>query len=512
MTEKNKEGNKRIARNSILLTIRMVITLLISLYTTRVVLKSLGIEDYGIYNVVCGFVSMFTFLSTSLSNGIQRFFNYEFGKNGIEGAKKVFNTALLIQFILMLIVVLSCETFGLWYLNNHMIIAPERIDAAHWVFHFSMLSFALTIMQVPFSAAIMAHEKMDYFAIVTVLDSVLKLLIAFSIIYLPGDNLFVYGLLMALISVVDFLLYSIYSKLKFKEISLGKFDGLLLKQMLGFSGWNLFGTFSNMLREQGVNVLLNTFFGPIVNAARGVAFQVSGSLQNFVGNLTTAVRPQIVQSYAKGEITRSISLMNSISKLSTLFLVIISYPIAIEIEYILKIWLEGNVPENTGVFMRLVLIVQIFNNLNSCLSALVHATGKLKLYQSVGSIVTLFVLPVCYLWLKLGGSATSVFVICIVFSVLMQSTALLIVKRLLTFSILTYIKEILIPIVKVFLFTFLIPLIPFYLMQESSIRLVLILNISIICMGYASYNICLTKGEKEMVSLMFGKYFKFLKR
>ncbi len=297
-----KDPNKRIAINSIYMSIRMVFVLCITLYTTRVVLDALGIVDYGIYNVVCGFASMFTFLNTSLSNGIQRFFNFEYGKKGIDGAQKVYNAGLLIQIILAIIIIISCETIGVWYLYNKMVIPPDRIIAAMWVFQFSILSFVFVILKAPYSASVMAHEKMGFYSVLSIIEVVFKLAIVLLIPYLPGDSLIIYGVLFALISFIDFFSFYLYSKINFEEIKINKsFDKCIIKSMLGFSGWNIFGSFSNMMKEQGINLVLNFFCGPIVNAARGVANQVNGGIQGFVTNILIPVRPQIIQSYASGK-------------------------------------------------------------------------------------------------------------------------------------------------------------------------------------------------------------------
>ena len=370
--------NQRIAKNSIYLSIRMVIVLCITLYTTREVLAVLGVEDYGIYNVVCGFVSMFAFLNTSMSNGIQRFFNYEYGKNGEEGANQVFWTALVIQAILALVIILLTETIGMWYLYHKMVIPAERMLAAQWIFQFSILSFLFLIMQAPFTAVVMAHEHMNFYALVSVLDALLKLGIVFLIPVLKGDQLILYGILMALISLVNFGLYYVYTKTNFAEIELPRIlDKQMFRPMLSFSGWNLFGSFSNMMKEQGINLIMNLFFGPIVNAARGIASQVNSGLQSFVSNLSIAIRPQIVQSFAIGDTTRTIRLMFSMSKLSCCFLYMIALPVIIEIDYILKLWLGNNVPAHTAMFVIIIVLTSFLNNLNAAVSAVIHASGKM---------------------------------------------------------------------------------------------------------------------------------------
>ena len=272
----NNTSNKRIAQNTLFLSIRMVIVLGINLFTTRIVLQALGVVDYGVYNVVCGFVAMFAFLNTSMSNGIQRFFNFEYGKNGVEGANKVFCTAVYIQAMLAIIIVVLVEPFGLWYLHNKMVIPADRMIAAQWIFQLAILTFVIGIMSSPFSASVTAHERMDFYALISIMDAVFKLAIAYVVLVVTrGDRLILYAVLQAGISVVNITIYY-FCKTRFKEIHFHfGLDKKMFKNMLGFSGWNIFGTFSKVMENQGLNLVLNFFFGPVVNAARGVAVQVN---------------------------------------------------------------------------------------------------------------------------------------------------------------------------------------------------------------------------------------------
>ena len=350
-------NSSTIAKNTIFLTLQTVFVLFVSLYTSRVILKVLGVEDFGVYNVVGGFVSMFAFLNTSMINGIQRFYNYELGKNGEEGLTNVYNTSLIIQAILAFVVLILTETFGLWYINDVMVIPEERLVAARFIFHFSVLSLVLVIMQIPYSSAIIAHEHMGFYAFISVLDTILKLAIAIAIPFFDADKLIIYGFLILLISVVNWLLYYGYAKLKFREIKLRKgFNASQFREMLSFSGWNLFGSFSGVMKEQGINMILNLFYGPVVNAARGIAYQVNGAMQGFVGNINTASRPQLTQSYASGDNFRAIQLMYSMSKIGLLVLALFAIPIILETDYILKIWLDTEIPAHTNSFVQLVLI------------------------------------------------------------------------------------------------------------------------------------------------------------
>ena len=297
----NGQGNRRIAINTVFLYIRMLIVLFISLYTSRVILRILGAEDYGIYNVVAGFVSMFAFLNTSMSNGIQRFYNFSLGK----GTKveytisEVYSMAFFIQAIMTIVTILLVESFGIWYLETKMVIHPDRMFAARCLFQFSIVSMIILMMQIPFSAAVMAYEEMSYYALIGIVDVLLKLIICLLLPVINADKLVLYGLLLLLVTLIDFLLFFVFAKTKFKELQLKiRFEKNLFSSMFVFLGWNILGTFAFMMKSQGLNLVLNVFFGPIVNAARGISSQIMSALQSFSSNIVVAFRPQLVQSYA----------------------------------------------------------------------------------------------------------------------------------------------------------------------------------------------------------------------
>jgi len=507
----NSSANKRIAKNSIFLTIRMVIVLLISLYTTRVVLKVLGVEDYGVYNVVCGFVSMFTFLNVSMSNGIQRFFNFELGKNGEEGANRVFVTSLIIQALLAILIIVLVESFGLWYLHNKMVIPEDRMLAAEYIFQFSVISFLFVIMQAPFSASVMAHEKMDFYAVVSVLDAVLKLAIVLILPLLSGDSLIWYGVLMLGINAVNFFLYFVYSKARFPEIKMKRvFDKPLFKSMLGFSGWNLFGSFSGIMQEQGINLVINFFFGPIVNAARAVATQVNAGLEGFVTNITMPVRPQVVQSYARGDNHRMMNLTFSISKLSCCFLMMMAVPVSIEIEYVLHIWLGDSVPEHAAAFTVIILFSSIISNLNAATSNVVHATGNMKNYQFWSSIVKISSVPIAFFVLKYYAQPELALLIVFVCRLAGHIVGLFIVRTLVGLSLREYFIKVVIPILVVTALSITVALPIHFYMAENFWRLLLVTLISVSSAGLSLYFIAFDKNERNLATqLMNGFISKF---
>lgn len=475
----------------------MVIVLLISLYTTRVVLKVLGVEDYGIYNIVCGFVSLFAMLNTSMSNGIQRFYNFEYGKNGEEGANRVYCLSFFIQIITAIIVVVFVESVGLWYLHNKMVIPADRMFAAEWIFHSSVLSFVFVILQAPYNAAIMAHERLDYFAFLGILDACLKLGIAFLLPYIALDQLILYGILITGISIFDFILSYIYCKKNFKEIRLHRhFDNQMFRSMLSFSSWNLFGSFSSIMQEQGINIVINFFFGPIVNAARGVANQINSGVESFVANITIPVRPQIVQSYAKGDKERMMRLMFSISKLSCCFLLMMAIPVSLEINYVLQLWLGDNIPTYTASFTIIILYSSLISNLNSATSNVVHATGEMKHYQFWGTIVKISCVPLSFIILKYHPNPNWALCIMMLCRLIGHIVGLFIVKTLVDLSLRDYLFKVILPITLVLLFSLPISYIPHFLIENGIFRLISVSVVCIISVVLTFYYIALDKGEK----------------
>ena len=507
----NTSSNKRIARNSIFLSIRMVIVMIISLYTSRVILQTLGVEDYGVYNVVCGFVAMFTFLNTSMSNGIQRFFNFELAKNGTDGANKVYVTSLLIQLLLGVVIIVLTESIGLWYLHNKMVIPEGRMFAAEWIFQLSMVGFLLVIMQVPYTAAVMAHEKMDFYAIVSILDAVIKLVLVIILPYVDYDKLITFGAFILAMHIFDFLLYFFYCKKKFAEITLRNrkekgLDKALFGSMLGFSGWNIFGSFSNMMRDQGINLIMNFFYGPVVNAARGIAMQVNGAINNLLGSILTPVRPQVIQSYARKEIDRSMRLTFSISKFSLFFLMLLALPISVEIDCILHLWLGDVVPEHTQVFCIIILATSAILIPMGALATLVHASGKMKTYQLVGSIVKLLSVPIAFVMMKIGYTPEWALIAVFVFDAIGFFVGMLIIKTLMPFSIRNYLKYVLIPITPVFIISFIVEYALHYYMSDGILRLLVVLMAGSIISLVSFYLMAITKEEKVILNGLIGNY------
>lgn len=484
--------------------IRMVVVLFITLYTTRVILAVLGVEDYGIYNVVCGFVSMFSFLNTSMSNGIQRFFNFELGNNGTIGAQKVFNNALFIQIILAILVLFLTETLGLWYLHNKMVIPEPRFTAAKWIYQFSVINFLLVIFQSPFGAAIMAHEKMGFYATINILDTVLKLVIVYILPKIDVDRLIMYGIFLCLISGLNLLLSVIYCRIYFQEIKAScNLDKQLMKSMLSFSGWNIFGSFSIIMKDQGINLILNLFFGPIVNAARGIAVQINSGINSFVSNITIPVRPQLVQSYSKGNISRALSLTYSVCKLSSMCYFMIAFPICLEIRTVLEIWLGDNIPMHSESFVVLTLITAFTSNFHSAISNLVHATGQMKKFQLTTSIIKLISIPLSYALLSLYMVPEAAFVIVLVLDIIAHFCGCYILSRITYFPLIQYIRTVILPVLNGCFFASIPAILLHFLLGKGIMKLLLILSSTILSMTICGYFLTFDNNEKEMFVYLF---------
>ncbi len=483
----------------------MAIVMAINLYITRVILDVLGVSDFGLYNVVCGFVSMFGVLNTSMANGIQRFYNFEMGRNGIDGVVRVYNTAIIIQFALTVVILVLAETFGLWYVNTKMIIDPDRIAAANWIFQFSVISLIFVVLQVPFSAAILAYEKMDYYAIVSIVDACMKLGIVLILPYIFSDSLILYGLLIMMISIFDFFLYHVYCRVKFSHLIFRKtFDKPLFKSMIGFYGWNLLGSFAYVLKGQGVNILINSFFGTMINAANGIAAQVSSAIQTFSINIVLAFKPQLTQSYAIGDYNRAEGLMFSMSKIAYLLMCIIAIPIIVEINYILALWLSSDIPTNTQSFAILTIIATMIGTLNTPVTQMIHATGKMKRYQIATGIVICSILPISWIFLKLGYSANSVFIITIIVMAINQVVSLRVLHSIFKYSLGKYITEVILPCIITTIISLFVALRVNNTMESSIWRLLVVVMLNLLIIVLLFF-ITMNHSEKNTIKAYTSK-------
>lgn len=496
----SESNNKRIAKNTLLLYFRMLLTMVVSLYTSRVVLQTLGVEDYGIYNVVGTFVAMFSVLSGSLSAAISRFITFELGCNNIDKLKRVFSSAITIQIVLAFIIILLAETIGLWFLNHKMIIPVERINAANWVYQFSILTFAIHLISVPYNASIIAHEKMSAFAYISIFEVIGKLFVAFSIAIAPIDRLIFYALLLMAIAVSICLIYGIYCKRKFEECTVHLvFDQTLLREMFGFAGWNFIGAASSVLRAQGGNVIINMFCGPTVNAARGIAIQVSHAVQGFVTNFMTALNPQITKSYASGNHDYMMTLMFQGARLSFYILLLISLPVILNVNYILSLWL-GIIPEHTANFVQLTLIFAMSESLANPLITAMLATGKIRNYQIVVGGLQLLNLPISYIFLRMGYAPESVFIVAIIISICCEMARLYMLRGMIKLPVRQFLQKVYFNVIIVSVAASILPYIVIRETEENVLNLLWTSLLCAICTVVSVLYIGCSKNERAFVA------------
>lgn len=500
-------NNKRIAKNTIFLYIRMLLVMFITLFTTRELLSALGVEDYGVYNVVCGFVSMFSFLNTSLANGTQRFYNYEIGHNGGEKISKIFSLSLLIQIGLSLLILSLAETVGVWYLYNKMIIPGGRISSAFWIFQFALGQLFVVMLTVPYSAAIMAYESMNFYAVIGVVDAILKLCVVFLIRSAPLDGLIFYGLMMLLISFLDFILNWLYCHRRLTAIRVVKaWDTSLLQSLLTFSGWNIFGSVSHMMQTQGVNLILNAFWGTIVNAANGVAIQISSAVNSLTAGFVTAVRPQMIKSYASGNEVLLKKMYYSSSKLTFYLVMILTVPLVGEINTVLDIWLgKGRYPSMTPIFAQLTMIMALCNSYAMPSSIIVHASGKMKKFQLMVSAVTLSIVPISYFAALMECKPYLILLFSIFVTLLAQITRLILIREIVNYSVLEYVKLVFVPTWLVFFISVIATLLLHVFNNQNIIMSFLNIVLSVMLSLYAIYAFGIDKTEKKLLKSFVRK-------
>lgn len=435
------DNNKRIAKNTLLLYIRMFITMSISLYTSRIVLEKLGVVDYGINNVVAGMVTMFTFLNSTLATGTQRFITFALGENNFSKLKKTFSTTFIIHFFLSLLIGLAILIGGLYFLNNELSIPIERLDAAYWVFYCSIIIVILNITQVPFMSSIIAHEDMGIYAYVSIFEGLAKLGVAFALTVTNIDKLKLYAILMTIVQLCNIIFYRIYCVNKYSECRIEwKFNKSLAKNILTFSGWNIFGCTSVLLNNQGFNMLLNVFYGPFLNTARGISNQVNSIAMQFVNNFQTAVNPQIIKYFAEKELEKMNNLIYNNSRFSGLLVMYIIIPLMIELPFLLNIWL-GNYPYETIFLTRIILIQTLITSMNRSVVMGIHATGKMKTVNLLAGTTLLLSLPICYILFSHSFSLNFVMYFTLIPWLIETFIELLIMKKYVGISMIKFYKN-----------------------------------------------------------------------
>lgn len=476
---------------------------IISLYTSRIVLKTLGVEDFGINNVVGGVITFLGFLTSSLAGASSRFITVSIGKGDYPELKNTFNNIVLIHILFSIIVLIIGETIGLWFVSTQLNIPADRENAAMWVYQLSILTSIGSLISSPYAAAIIAHEKMSAFAYLTLGDAILKLLAVFLLVYTPFDKLIFYAAYICLIQLFDFIIYIIYCNRKFEEtqgLTLKNTDKNLFKEIFSYAGWTMNGNLAVFGYTQGLNILLNIFFNPIINAARGIAVQVQNIVNNFCINFQMAINPQLTKSYAAGELKRMHELIIASSKYSFFLMLFICLPLAIEAETVLSWWL-GEFPEHSVSFLRLILGASILSCFSNPILTAVHATGRIKWFQIYEGMSLLMIVPVAYIALKfLNVPPESVFVIHIIIEIITQGIRLKIVLPMIGMDIKDYLKEVILPVLKVALIAPIVPITVYnYLETPSIIKFLIVGIICVIVVTLCTFYYGCSKKEKDFI-------------
>jgi len=498
------ENNKQIAKNTLLLYFRMLLMIVINLYTSRVILQVLGVEDFGINNVVGGIITMLGFLTGSLAGASSRYITYDLGKGNMMIMKKTFGNILSIHLLLSVITIIIGETIGLWFMTTQLQIPDSRETAAFWVYQFSIVSFVLSVISVPYTASIIAHEKMSAFAYISIADAVLKLAIVYLLLVIPYDKLIVYAALFCCIQIFDRIIYSIYCRKHFEETRGGLcFDRKLFKEIFTFAGWTMNGSLAVIGYTQGINVLLNIFFGPAVNAARGIAVQVQNVTRQFCTNFQMALNPQLTKSYAIGNYSNMHQLLRVSSKFSFYLMLLISLPLMLEAPLILKWWL-GVVPDHSVSFLRLILCVGIMLALSNPLIVSVQATGNLKKFQLIEGSMLLSIVPIAYILLKLFHIPPEyVFIIHLIIEICTQYARVRIVLPLINMPLRDYAVNVFIPIIKVCVLSSIVPLCTYYYLNENILSFLIVCCVAICSVLTITYFIGCTKSEQLFIKNKF---------
>lgn len=499
MTMADMHRERRIAKNTLMLYVRMLFLMLVGFYTSRVVLDALGESDYGVYGVVGGVVAMFTIISGSLSAAITRFITFEMGKSEEGRLPAVFSSAVTIQILLALIVLVLAEPAGIWFIENHLNIPADRISAAHWVFQFSLLTFVINIISIPYNASIVAHEKMSAFSVIGIMEGIAKLGVAFLILRSPIDRLVFYSVLMCIVALGVRLAYTFYCRRHFEECRYRYvWDGSLLKQMFSFAGWNFIGVASGALRDHGGNILINIFSGPVANAARTFSIQLGGAVQSFVTNFMTAVNPQITKSYASGEHDYTMKLVFRSSKYSFFLLLMLALPVFLNTDQILAIWLK-EVPENTSAFVRWALILAMSECISNPLVTLMLATGRIRNYQLTVGGIQLLNLPLSYLVLKAGAPPQSVLTVAVVISQICVFARLFLLKGMTSLSVGRFMSQVYLRQLLVAVMAYIPSWWLTSFVGDGLASLLLSCLISVMISGVVVFCLGLTYGERSMM-------------
>lgn len=501
------ENNKRIAKNTFVLYIRMFVMMFIGFFTARITLNALGVDDFGINNVVGGLVSMFSLLSTSLSSAAGRFITFALGKGDIEEQKRTFATTVNIHVILAIVVVLAIETVGVWFLNHKLNIPPDRMVAAHWVLQCSVVSFALGVFSVPYNSSIIAHERMSAFAYMTIFDAVCKLIVVAAIYFYGGDKLILFSILSLIPGIITQIIYIWYCKKHFSEcVYTFQWDKKLFREMFGFAGWNFIGCTAGLMRDQGVNIVINIFTSPAVNAARAIAMRLNSLIGQFTGNFMVSLNPQITKYYAVGDLTRMHKLLFYGTRLSYYLFMFLSIPVIFEVETVLTVWL-GEVPAHTVLFTRLVLVLSLIDIFSQTLITAQNATGNIRNYQLVVGGLYLLNLPFSYLLLKIGFIPEVTLVVAIVIAIACMIARLWFLRNSIKLPVFDYVLKVVFNGLLVTALSLILPAICYFNITEPVWRFFAVCITSMLSSSVAIYFVGCNKTERSMVNSYILKFY-----
>ena len=509
----NSQSNKRIAKNTLMLYIRLFLIMGVNFYMSRIVLNILGVEDLGIYNVVGGIVTMMTFLNSSLNITTQRFLNYEMGKGRFENLNKIFSMSFWSYTIIAIVVLVVCESIGLWFFYEHLNIPENRLDAAFWVYQLSILTFIINLLTVPYTSTIIAHEQMNFYAYLSIGDVILKLALLYVLSYINHDKLTFYAILMCAATLFIWLCNWIYCRMKFKECELNlMWDSATFKQLLSFSTWNSVGAIASSVYEQGVNILINIFFSSTLNGARAIAYQVKVAVNSFAANFLTAVRPQLFKSYAEGRLDYMNKLVFSSTKFSIYLLLIFILPILFNTRFILGIWLGKITPEMI-TFTQLVLISVPVSTCFPVLANVSQATGKIKGYQLSAALLFIMIPVTTYILYKCGMAVEWAFIMTFIWDIIGLVVRLAILKKDIQFPIGKYIKKAILPPVLICMIVTFAIAYPITFIGISGWKfLILSSGVIIASILLCIWLIGLEKQEKQLIGAYIAKIIKHRKR
>lgn len=503
----NDNKTTRIAKNTLALYLRMIVLMLIGLYTSRVILNVLGVDDFGTYNVVGGVVSMFSLLTASMSSAISRFLTFELGKGDSEHLRRVFCTSMNVQFLMAFVIIIATEIIGVWFLNSKMNIPNGRMEAANWVMQCSIITFVVGLLMSPYNASIISHEKMGIYAYVSIWDAVMKLMIVFALYISPFDKLKSYAVLLLSVSLMTTCIYWIYCKKHFEECRYQRLlDKKLLKEITSYAGWGVVGDGAWILNTQGVNILINLFFGVTLNAARGIATTVDNMVQNFVRNFMVALNPQITKSYAAGDYDYMHKLIFFGSKYSYFLMLLFMIPICLETRLLLTLWLKI-VPDYAVVFTQLSLMASVCVMLSNTLTTAIAATGKIRNYQLVVGMMSLSIFPMTWIAFKLGMQPISCYVIYLLVFFLMIFAKIKLVKDKIYMTGYAYVRNVLLKALGVTILSIIIPLLICFIQEDSVFRLIEICIVSFLCTLAFIYYVGMSRFERDYCKDVVRKKF-----